>query len=89
MPLSFGDDVLPLFTGRDVNCMALHGVFLDEYDYMSNSAGNAEYADHANLRNVISYLTGEKTPRMPIGEPYWEDAKIAVLDDWLSEGCPP
>jgi hypothetical protein len=54
--------------------MQRFGVSLKDYDHMSDQAGNASFADHANARKVYTRLVGTKTPQMPMGGPYWSDA---------------
>jgi hypothetical protein len=81
MPVSFKNDIRPLFRPADINCMSLHGVLLDDFGYMSDAAGN-----HANANNVYAYLTGASTPRMPKGGPYWTQAMIDLFSQWMTGG---
>jgi hypothetical protein len=91
MPVSFAKDVRPLFKSKDIGCMRPHGVFLDDYPYMSDAAGDATYADHANAYRVRCYLLGAEgcTPRMPMGGPYWTDAQMTLYNTWMEEGFQP
>ena len=71
---SFKTDILPLFRQEDIDCMSEFGVALDDYNWMSNP-------DNAN--NVYLRLTGKRKPRMPEGGPYWNDAQLKKLNDWM------
>jgi hypothetical protein len=87
--VSFASDIVPLFTRQDTSCMSGRGVILNSYAYMSNAAGDAVYADHANARHVLARLQGSEKPRMPMGEPAWSAAKIAIFQNWISGGFQP
>jgi hypothetical protein len=86
MPVSFAQDILPLFTDGDIACMRRFAVRLSDYDYMSDQGGNDSFADHANARNVYAHLVGTKTPRMPRGGPFWSDDKLQLLNQWMTDG---
>jgi hypothetical protein len=86
MPASFASDIAPLFTQSEIDCMSGLGVELDDYGYMSSAAGNANYPDHANAREILARLTGERRPRMPMGGPYWDDAQIDIFKQWMADG---
>jgi hypothetical protein len=72
---SFKSDILPLFRQQDIDCMSEFGVELDNYEWMSNP-------DHAN--NVYLRLIGKRKPRMPEGGPYWNEAQLKKLNDWMT-----
>jgi hypothetical protein len=76
---SFKTDILPLFRPEDIDCMSEYGVLLDNYEWMSNP-DNA----HANATNVYLRLTGKRKPRMPEGGPYWNEAQLKKLNDWMT-----
>lgn len=60
-------------------------VFLINYQYMSNPAGN-----FANANKVLRMLKpGARPDRMPMGGPYWSDANIQLFSDWIAGGCQP
>ena len=84
MPVSFATEIRPMFRPTDINCMALHSVFLDDYAYMSDPANN-----HANGVRVRDYLTGSLTPRMPKGGPYWTQPMIDLFNQWMADGYQP
>jgi hypothetical protein len=86
MPVSFALDVLPLFSARDIACMQRFDVRLNDYDYMSDQAGDGSFADHANARDVYARLVGTTTPRMPMGGPYWSEAQLQLFDQWMTDG---
>lgn len=79
-------DVKGMFTPDQVNCMSDLDVHLDDYAYMSDPAGDATYADHANARHVYGHLTGTETPRMPPGGPLWTEDMLAKLLSWMQGG---
>lgn len=66
--------------------MARYGVPLTDYSYMSDATGNQTFADHANARDVYARLAGTAAPRMPMGGPYWADAKMQLFDQWMTDG---
>jgi hypothetical protein len=51
MPVSFKNDIKPLFRPIDVDHMKRYGVVLDDYAYMSDGTG-----DHANARGGIEHF---------------------------------
>jgi len=89
MPVSFQNDILPLFRRIDINHMKPMGVLLDDYGYMSDPAGDSTYADHANARGVNCYLTGECQPQMPLGGPYWTPDQLQLFQQWMTDGFQP
>ena len=38
---------------------------------------------------VLGYLKGTSTPRMPYGGPYWSDAAMQLFQDWINGGYQP
>lgn len=78
--VSFAQDIVPLFRPMDIQCMKAKNVFLIDYQYMS-TPGNAA--------TVKSFLTGEYTPRMPYGGPYWSGDSIELLQNWIDGGYQP
>ncbi|WP_218511784.1 hypothetical protein [Variovorax sp. dw_308] len=86
---SFAQDVSKLFNVGQVNCMTAIGVHLDSYSYMADPSADNIYADHANARHVYARLTGDETPRMPKGGPFWTPAMLAIFYDWMQGGFQP
>ena len=86
MSVSFANDLLPLFTEGDVDCMSGMGVELSDYGYMSDATGDETFADHTNARHVYAHLSGDRRPRMPMGGPYWTDARLQLFEQWMSGG---
>jgi hypothetical protein len=84
--VSFARDIAPLFSPRDVACMSHLDVHLKDPAYMTDATGNEKFPDHANAREVYARLTGEDTPRMPMGGPYWSDAQLQLLSQWMTDG---
>ena len=78
MPVSFKNDIKPLFRSIDIEHMKRYGVVLDDYAYMSNGAG-----DHANARAGLNTLTAKK---MPPGGPFWPQDQLDLFAKWMSDG---
>jgi hypothetical protein len=87
--VSFANDIKPKFRPQDIACMNRQQIPLVDYDYMSDPTGDASYADHANARHVLARLSGTETRRMPLNGPYWSDADIKTLSDWIEGGVLP
>lgn len=90
-PISFAKDIAVLFTAKDKACMSGFGVLLDDYNYMSDPAGDATYPDHANANHVYARLTGKEKPQMPMGEKFWTAAdnpqgqqNLKTLNAWMT-----
>jgi hypothetical protein len=88
-PVSFANDIAPLFRPTDLGCMVRFGVSLDDYGYMSDPTGNGAFADHANARDVYAHLTGDTTPQMPLGGPYWPAEQLELFAQWMTDGFLP
>jgi hypothetical protein len=87
---SFANDILPLFTPSQIQCMAGKGVLLDDFAYMSDTDGDDVYLDHAAARHVYARLTGTtEGPRMPLGGPFWAQDKLDLFQSWIDEGFLP
>ncbi len=78
--VSFSADILPLFSRSDIQHMNVFGVRLGQHEWMSHPA---------NAKNVYSYLTGESTPRMPLGGPYWSQGQLDLFARWIKTGYRP
>lgn len=81
MSVSFAKDIKPLFREIDVTSMEPFGVLLDDYGYMSDSAGN-----HANAQAVFDSLSEQQ---MPPGGPYWSKEQLDLFQKWMSDGYQP
>jgi hypothetical protein len=59
MPVSFANDILPLFRSVDIQHMRRRKppVLLDDYAYMSDPTGDGTFPDHAHPRNVLLNLS--------------------------------
>jgi hypothetical protein len=82
--ISFSKDILPLFRSQDISCMKPRGVKLDDFDYMSDPAGDDTYPDHANAHAVYDHLTGTVQPRMPLGGHYWTQVQLDLYNNWMT-----
>ena len=81
MAVSFSKDILPLFRKIDIDHMRKHKVLLDDYKYMSDSAG-----DHLNARDVENRLsTDDDSLRMP-PDTRWTADQIKLYRQWMSDG---
>jgi hypothetical protein len=94
MPVSYAKAIKPLFRPIDIDHMKAYDVHLDDYTWMSNPAGGTvgacdEFEDHANGRSVHAFLTGDCTPRMPLGGPYWHEDMIDLYQRWMDNGFQP
>ena len=78
--VSFGADILPLFSRSDIEHMNAFGVRLGQHEWMSQPG---------NAKNVYSYLTGASTPRMPLGGPYWSQEQLDLFARWMKTGYKP
>jgi hypothetical protein len=87
--VSFATDIKVMFTQTDLRCMSAQGVALDDYNYMSDPTPDGDYPDHANARHVYGRLTGDETPRMPHGEPFWGQAALDTFKHWMDGGFQP
>jgi hypothetical protein len=81
MPVSFNNDIKPLFRPIDVEHMKRYKVVLDDYAFMSDVA-----SDHANARAVLNTLTEKK---MPPGGPFWPQDRLDLFAKWMSDGYQP
>ncbi len=88
-PLSFKQQIVPLFNAQDVSCMNPMGVHLTNYTYMSAAAGDGTFPDHANANHVYARLTGAETPRMPRGGTYWSQDELGLFNQWMQGGYQP
>ena len=86
MAVSFAQDIVPLFSARDMTCMSRRGVEPSGTPYMSHAAGDGTYPDHANARDVFAHLTGDAPPRIPLGAPAWIDAQLDTFKQWMANG---
>lgn len=78
--VTFYGDIAPLFRPMDVQCMRnpkLGPVLLLNYQWMSTPA---------NAKNVLDHLTGDATPQMPYGGPYWSQENIDLFKQWMQGG---
>ena len=84
-PVSFANDIVPLFRAQDIQCMRGLGVFLIDYGYMSGP--NSSHA-HAKM---VAFMLGPnaKPDRMPLGGPYWSAESLTLFQTWIAQGCPP
>jgi hypothetical protein len=81
-PVSFAEDIRPLFRAIDVSHMKRFNVELDNYTFMSNP-------NNANqVLAAISPHDGEQ-PTMPPGGPYWTEAQLALFVQWQKDGYRP
>jgi hypothetical protein len=84
--VSFAADIKPLFRPVDVKHMNVHGIKLDDYQYMSDPANN-----YSNAESVLETVSpqGAHPPTMPPGGPYWTPEQVALFAKWRSDGYQP
>jgi hypothetical protein len=75
--ISFARDIRPMFREVDVQHMRGMGVMLDDHAFMS---------ERSHAESVLGTLTNKK---MPPGGPFWEEAQLDLLRQWIDAGCPP
>jgi hypothetical protein len=78
MPVSFKNDIQPLFRKIDVDHMKPAGVLLDDYAYMSDASNN-----HKHAQAVIDTLTSQS---MPPGGPFWSQPMLDLFKKWMADG---
>lgn len=77
MAVSFSKDIKPLFRQVDIDHMKVHGVKLDDYQYMSD-ATNAQAVQNTLVRQT-----------MPPGGPFWTPEQLDLYEKWKSDGYQP
>ncbi len=80
---TYYQDILPLFTPLDIECMRGREVFLASYEYMSDE-GNAETV----LEKLQPQEKGREDRRMPLGGPYWSQDNLDLFQAWINAGRP-
>jgi hypothetical protein len=70
-----------MFRKVDIDHMNVHGVHLDDYQYMSNSANN-----YANAQAVLDSLARQT---MPPGGPFWTQQQLDLYEKWRTDGYRP
>jgi hypothetical protein len=85
-PVSFANDIKPLFRPVDIADMKPMDILLDDYSYMSDPGNNYQNADRVQLS--LSSQNGGP-PTMPPGGPYWSAAQLALFAQWRSDGYQP
>jgi hypothetical protein len=81
MPVSFSKDIQPLFRKIDIDHMKVHGVNLNDYQYMSDASNN-----YAHAQATEKTLSDQS---MPPGGPYWTKEQLALFAKWRSDGYQP
>jgi len=81
MSVSFSKDIKPMFREVDIDHMKVHGVHLDDYQYMSDATKN-----YANAEAVRARLAGQT---MPPGGPFWTAQQLDLYGKWRAEGYQP
>jgi hypothetical protein len=67
-----------MFREVDIDHMKVHGVYLDDFQYMSDAANN-----YANAQAVLASLKGQT---MPPGGPFWTAAQLSLFEKWRTDG---
>jgi hypothetical protein len=84
--VSFAADIAPLFRPVDVAHMEVHGVKLDDYEYMSDPSNN--YSNAEAVQKTVS-PQGAQPPSMPPGGPYWTEDQLTLFAGWRAGGYQP
>ncbi len=77
MTVSFKTDILPLFTGMDIEHMSAAGVLLDDYAYMSQPA---------NASRVYETVSTGAMPPANSGEQRWSQDQVQLFKAWMDAG---
>ena len=90
-PVRFTTAIKPLFRQIDIDHMKPYNVYLNDYNWMSDPADGTvgdcdNFADHAHARSVLAFLKGACIPQMPIGGPFWDQAKLDFFEQWMEDG---
>ena len=80
MPVSYNNDILPLFTQTDIDHMQPMNVFLSTYSWMSDPTG-----DHQNANAVFGQVS---SGQMPPGNP-WSSDNVQLFQSWMNDGYQP
>jgi hypothetical protein len=67
-----------MFREVDIEHMKVHGVYLDDFQYMSDAANN-----YANAQAVLASLEGQT---MPPGGPFWTAEQLSLYQKWRADG---
>ena len=82
MPLSYAQDIRPLFRAGDISCMAQKGVLLGNTEWMCSPNGGDSFPDHENARRVFSVLSEGSMPP----DVSWPRDKVAIFEQWMNDG---
>jgi hypothetical protein len=80
MTVSFKTDILPMFTGVDIEHMSYAGVLLDDYAYMS---------EPANAESVYEQVAAGSMPPGDSGEQPWSQDQVRLFKGWMDGGRQP
>jgi hypothetical protein len=80
MTVSFNTNILPLFTGMDIEHMGYAGVSLDDYAYMSQPA---------NASAVYEKVSTGTMPPGDSGEQPWSSEQVQLFKAWMDGGYQP
>jgi hypothetical protein len=81
MPVSFADEIKPLFRQIDVDHMKAYGVSLDDYAYMFDATNGYE-----NANGALKVLTAKS---MPPGGPFWTPDQLNLFSKLMTDGYQP
>ncbi len=81
MVVSFSKDVKPMFRDVDIDHMKVHGVHLDDFQYISDPTKQL-----CECRAVQDSLVGRT---MPPGGPFWTEDQLGLYDKWRTDGYQP
>ena len=78
---SFGTDIRPLFTERDIHAMS-KAFNLASYDEVKTHSA----AIFDRIRGIGGAVMPPPPPR---GEGHWPQSRIDLFGKWIADGCPP
>ncbi|MEA2210584.1 MAG: hypothetical protein QOF83_532 [Solirubrobacteraceae bacterium] len=80
MSVSFKSEILPLFTGTDIDHMNGLDVPLSDYSYMSQPG---------NAKDVYDQVSSGNMPPSDSGEQPWSQDQVALFKAWMDGGFEP
>jgi hypothetical protein len=87
MPVQFVTQILALFRPHDIACMTGQKYPINDYAFMSDATGDANFPDHAHARHLYARLTGTEKPQMPPDAGgRWSQQNLDLYAQWMTGG---
>lgn len=91
LPVSFGQDVLPILTSQCGSCHGGQGgLWLTTFEQVmyGGASGPAVVPGHPEQSRLYLRLSSGAQPRMPLDAPPLTRAEIDAIRSWIAEGAP-